>query len=99
VFLNVSVASGTGGLTVRVEYYDPVTNTWFFGPFAPVAPRTTTGTFLCMFGSGIAIGSNSSINSALTGYIGAVMNSRMRITVLAGDASSYTYSLGYELIP
>ena len=98
VFLNVSAASGTGGLIVRVEHYDPVTGTWFSGPYVPSAPKTTTGTLLCMFGSGIAVGSNSSVNASLTGYIGAFLNSRMRVSVLASDASSYTYSVGFELI-
>lgn len=99
VFLNVSVASGTGGLIARLDHYDPVTGTWFSGPYVPSAPKTITGPLLCIFGSGPAVGSNSAVNASLTGFIGAVLSSRMRVSVLANDASSYTYSVGFELIP
>lgn len=52
-----------------------------------------------LFGAGTALGSNSAINLSLTGFIGALMGSQMRVSILASDATSYTYSLGYELIP
>ena len=32
VILNVSVASGTGGLAVRLEFQDPVSGNWYVAP-------------------------------------------------------------------
>lgn len=99
VYLNVSVASGTGGLNARIDYLDPVTGTWFGGVYGPSAPKTTTGTMLILFGDGPAVGTNAAVNPSLTGFIGAILGSSVRVSILASDASSYTYSVGYELIP
>lgn len=98
VFLNVSAASGTGGLNIQIQYLDPVTGTWMNGPYAPNAPKTIIGGFVAMFGPGVSVGTNANLNSSLSGDRGILMGANMRVTVLHSDASSYTYSVGYELV-
>lgn len=52
----------------------------------------------CLLGPGISVGSNVNI---VTGNAdrGIILPSNVRFYAVASDASSYTYSLAYELIP
>lgn len=98
LYLNVSAASGTGGLFLQLQYLDPVSGQWMNGAFAPAAGKTTTGGFFFIVGPGISVGSGAAINAALASDRGTVLGREMRISVLHSDASSYTYSLGYEML-
>lgn len=98
-YLNVTAASGAGGLIIMVQYLDPTSGLWMSSLYAPSAPRTTTGTFSFAMGRGISAGTGSTINTSNAADRGAILGSAMRLSVLHSDASSYTYSLGYELVP
>lgn len=91
VYLNVTVASGTGGLTVIVEARDPVTLN--FQPIlTAAAPVIATGLYTYFVYPAAAAGSGDTLS--INSHIGT--NYRIRVAV--GDASSYTYSLGLDKI-
>ena len=89
VFLNVTAASGTGGLTVRVQAKDPVSGNYFSINSAPTAVTSTTSNGY-LIGPGVSAGGTQATSSVLPRTI--------RIQVQVGDSSSYTYSVGYSLI-
>jgi hypothetical protein len=91
VFLNVTVASGTGGLSVLVQGIDPTSGSGF-NLIAATAAVTTTGQFSYELypGSTTAGSVTQRAAGALPRTWGGVM--------LVGNASSYTYSVGYSLI-
>jgi hypothetical protein len=90
--LNVTVASGTGGLTPVVQWQDP-TYTGAFQP-APITlltcpTVTSTGTYTYTIGPGASLaptGGTAVLDSTLP-------QAGVTVTVNHGDASSYTYSL------
>jgi len=92
VFVNITVASGTGGLRVGIRSVDPVTavatqvNTF-------MSPRTTTGVLFhqLALGLGAATGNVSDNTNAL-------VPRQFSIQIAHSDSSSYTYSVGYSLI-
>lgn len=94
VYLAVTVASGTGGLTMRIRGIDPVS-----GSAVPLLTATTaiTATGSTAYCIGVGVGA---VSGATVGVIGGVpLPDTIRIDVVHGDASSYTYSVGYSLIP
>lgn len=92
----ISSASGTGGLILFPEHQCPITGTWNRFWNYPASPRTTVGNLMVQIGRGIGTQSGG----GLTGLgLFATLCGRMRFTVNHADASSYTYSLGRELIP
>lgn len=95
IFLNVTAASGTGGLRPTIDFLDPVSGNWRGLVACFSAAVTATGTTPFAAGPGIGSGQGFAINSG--GWVGVPMSSQLRITVSHLDASSYTYSLGYEL--
>lgn len=90
VFLNVTVASGTGGLQVQVMAKDPVSGSYFA---LNAAPTAVTGTGLKLY----VVDPGSSGGNA-TQATEASLPRTFRITVTHGDGSSYTYSVGYALV-
>lgn len=96
LFLNVSSASGTGGLRVGLQYLDPESGTWLTLVNFDTAALTATGTRV--YCAGIGIGTIASGTASGFGSIAGVpLTSQMRIAVTHLDASSYTYSIGYEI--
>jgi hypothetical protein len=95
VYLNVTAASGTGGLTARLFGVEPTTSAIATSAAASTA-ATTVGTRIFHFGPGVG-----TVNGATVAWGAAAvcLGSRFQIQVLHGDASSYTYSVTYELIP
>jgi hypothetical protein len=89
VFIDVTVASGTGGLTIVVQGIDPISGT-AVTIFTASAALTTTGTRMYTLYPGITVGGNQAQSS--------VIPRTFRILVNHGDASSYTYSVGYSLL-
>lgn len=98
LYINITAASGTGGLSVFPEYQDPVSLAWnrLWNYPATAARLTSNGLYLAVVGDGYGVQSGGVIQG---GFVSAPLGSVMRITVNHGDASSYTYSVGYELIP
>lgn len=94
LFLNISAASGTGGLRLFVEYQDPISGLWRTPVVIPSAAVTSVQMVPVLIGPGL--GTLSSASVALGGIGGLPLSSQMRVTVSHGDASSYTYSLGFE---
>ena len=90
VTVNVTTASGTGGLTVRIQGIDPVAGTAFPLNTAPSA-ITATGLYSYLLYPG-ASGGGTTQATAL------VLPRTWNVQVSAGDSSSYTYSVGYAQI-
>lgn len=88
--LNVTVASGTGGLKLQFQEQDPVSGNWVSVNTAPAA-ITATGTFLYQIGAGV--GAGSSPNSNASQFCTLALSTPWRVQVTAGDSSSYTYSV------
>lgn len=94
--LNVTVASGTGGLIVRICATDPISG----NPVVlnvDVAAITTTGRYGFELGSGAsttAPGGSGFLHQRTAGKLPSTWQAR----VTHGDGSSYTYSLSYMLI-
>jgi hypothetical protein len=100
LFLNVTSASGTGGLTLFIEHLDPVSNLWAVTAVQSAAAITTTGLRPYLIGSGVAVGTNmGAAGSPVFADRGHLLTSAFRVRINHGDATSYTYSVGYELIP
>ena len=89
IFLNVTAASGTGGLTLQLRGYDGFGNVANF--FAASAAVTATGTFVYVVSA-----------ATLTAAAGVTQVAQMAvpqfvdIQVSHGDSSSYTYSVSAE---
>lgn len=93
VFLNVSVASGTGGLTTRLRWYDPVSGSQSTLHSDPAAV-TATGNFIYAYG----LGCTGPIGLSLKAVYSIPVPRTFDVTIVHGDASSYTYSVGYALL-
>lgn len=93
IHLYVSAASGTGGLTLRIAGYDPVTGFTMYLNSTPTA-ITATGISGYMLYPGIALGTTVNMNQV----IGVALPRTWKVDVFHGDTSSYTYSVGFSLI-
>lgn len=89
VFLNVTAASGTGGLQLRWLVADPVSGTLPYMNAAPTAITTVTTAVYIVYPGGAGVGAQA-VNMPLP--------RSWAIEVQHADASSYTYSVGYALI-
>lgn len=91
VFLNVTAASGTGGLVVRVQAKDPVSGQYMNINAAPTAITANGSTLYIVYPGSSGTGA-AALSTAM------VIPRTFRISVTHNDASSYTYSVGYSLI-
>lgn len=92
VFLDVTSASGSGGLALRINAHDQVSGNPVALNSAPTAV-TAAGTYsyaLYPFG---AISGN--VTQATSAYLPELFS----VSVAVGNSTSYTYSLGYCLLP
>lgn len=94
LILNVSAASGTGGLTVTFLATDPVSGAQFLLNANPTAV-TGTGTYVYELYPGA---STAGPTGAVAQRTAGILPRTWTVKVFHGDASSYTYSVGYELI-
>ena len=90
VTLNVTAASGTGGLTVHLQWVDPQGLLVVDLFVAPVAVKAV-GTYSYNFGSTVAF-------NGTTDFYGSLPIGHLQVQVVHGDASSYTYSVTGFLI-
>jgi hypothetical protein len=95
-YLNISSSSGTGGLRLIPEYLDPVSGLWRAPIQTGAANTTLVGLVPYMFGPGLGTLMTATANVGVVAAIPLV--SAMRFSVIPTDASSYTYSLGYEAL-
>lgn len=97
LWLNITVASGTGGLTLYIQGFDPVSGAAVLLNAAPTA-IIATGTYAYELRPGA-----TTAGAAGTGRVqqrtAASLPRTWRIEVIHGNGSSYTYSVGYALIP
>lgn len=95
--LNITVASGTGGLILRFVATDP-TSTNPIVLNVDISPAiTTTGRYgfeLSPGSSTAAAGGNGFLHQRTAGRLPLTWHARITV----GDASSYTYSVGYMLL-
>lgn len=91
VFLNVESASGTGGLTVRINAHDYASSQAIPLNTAPTAV-TATGSYIYAL---YPLALSGAVTQSTAGYLPRAFS----VSVSVGDASSYTYSLGYCLLP
>lgn len=89
VTLDITVASGTGGLTLVIESQDSASGK-FVTILAGVANLIVTGTTQYKVYPGLTPAANAVAND--------IIPRNFRIRVAVGDASSYTYSVGYQLV-
>lgn len=92
VMLNVTAASGTGGLQVRVQAKDPVSGNYLGINSAPAA-ITAVGMQVYVLYPGA-----NTTNTDIAQVSGLLVPRTLRIFVSHGDGSSYTYSVSYALI-
>jgi hypothetical protein len=96
VTLNVTVASGTGGLKVRIRYKDSVTGIYYVLSESTLIVTATGGwVYQHAPGTGTTV-------TAILGNLGSaagLLTDTIRIEIIHGDASSYTYSVNYVLVP
>lgn len=88
-YLNVTAASGTGGLTLRYAFRDPLSGVYANVNAAPT-PVTAVGGFVYVLYPGATGGG--------TQVTGGPAPRTFRISVFAADGSSYTYSVSYCLL-
>lgn len=96
VYLRISVASGSGGLTVTIRSNDPVENQIVQLSNSPTA-ITAVGAYAFELYPG-ASGTAGSGNGSVVQRTAAALPRIWYVTVTHGDGTSYTYSLGYKLI-
>jgi hypothetical protein len=89
VTLDISAASGTGGLQIRIAVKDPVSGNYANLNALPTAVITISTTTYLLY-PGATTGATQTTNGALP--------RTFRISTAVGDASSYTYSVGYTII-
>lgn len=89
VILNVTVASGTGGLTLEIDGKDPGSGTYY--ALLTGTSVTTTGQKVYRVYPGLTASANATASD--------VLPKTWRVKITAGDASSYTYSVGAILLP
>lgn len=89
VFLNVTAASGTGGLTLRIQAKDPISGA-YGNLLSASAAVVATGMSIYLLYPGGASGGTQGVTGPLP--------RTWRISMNVGDASNYTYSVGYSLV-
>ena len=92
VVLDVTSASGTGGLTLRINAQDSAGSVSVPLNSAPTAVTATGTTSYALYPFG-------AISGALTQSTSGYLPREFSISVTHGDSSSYTYSVGYCLLP
>jgi hypothetical protein len=91
VYLNVTAASGTGGLTLTIQAKDPVTGTYQTLNSAPTAV-TATGFKTYELYPGAAT------TGGLTQAVQQPLPRTWRVQVAHGDSSNYTYSVSASVL-
>lgn len=90
-YLNITAASGTGGLSLVLEEQDPVSGTW--NQLAATTGTTSTGLVTLKIKPAIAAIAASATKVASQDILPPIW----RLRVAVGDSSNYTYSLGVVL--
>jgi hypothetical protein len=92
VFLRVSIASGTGGLQLKIQGRDPVTNVGLDLNILPTS-ITAAGWYIFEIYPGV-----NGTSTYVTQVTSGILPRSWQVLVTHIDGSSYTYSVGYSLI-
>lgn len=92
-WLDVTAASGTGGVRVQIATVDPIFGN-VIGGYQFGVLQTTVG----LTTGFIYPGAESAQANAFVASLGLVVPPRFRLSVNVGDATSYTYRLSYAFI-
>lgn len=92
VVLDVTAASGTGGLTLRINAHDQASSQAVPLNAAPTAVTAVGTTSYALYPFGAVAGG---VTQATEFYLPRMFS----ISVTHGDSSSYTYSVGFCLLP
>lgn len=92
LFLNITVASGTGGVKPRIFPIDPVSGV--SGNQLNADPAFITANGLYVFELYPGVSSGGGLQQVQSG----VLPRNFLVSIVHGDSTSYTYSLGYALI-
>lgn len=90
LYLSVTSASGTGGLTLQLRGYDKESGSAAV-IFADASGITATGLYVFEIGPAVAA-SDSHRRAVLNAFLPVVWD----VNVVHGDSSNYTYSLSAE---
>lgn len=88
VFFNITAVSGTGGLTLSIQWKDPVSGTTYSNLLVGSALTTAGARIYQVYPAA----------SGGTASTGAALPRTWRVSVAHGDASNYTYSVGYAYV-
>jgi hypothetical protein len=92
VILNITAASGTGGLQIFIQGKDPVSGNYYNLNATPTAVVATGQTIFEVY-PGIG-----PISGGITQRTSGALPRTFRIQVVHGDASNYTYSVGAAIL-
>lgn len=93
VALNVTAASGTGGLQLQIQGKDSaISNTYYAINATPVAVTTTGVTVYDLYPGALTV------QGGITQVTAGLLSRVFRMNVIHGDASSYTYSVSFDAI-
>ena len=94
VFLDVTASeSGTGGLQVIIECQDPVSGKWFQ---INATPTAVTAVSKGIYVVGMNVGATATGDIKQLTQVPLTNNWRVRVAV--GNATKYTYSLGFAVL-
>lgn len=91
IYLDVTAASGTGGLQIQIRTTDPQNNDTYQLNATPVAVTGITRNLYVLYPG--AAGTQGSITQSTN----APLPRNWYIQIVHGDSTSYTYSLSYSL--
>lgn len=98
VYVFVSAASGTGGLRIAIRGRDPVTTNYMQLGITNT-PMVAVGNQVAVFGQGVGSVIQASIGAGVNGCLSTFLPDVVRVEIVHGDLSNYTYSVGYCLVP
>lgn len=92
VYMNVSAASGTGGVKAQLRCYDTLGNPYAMHGGGTAKTATGKYAYIVYPGGAAAAGDIMDVSNV-------PMGEQFDVLVTHGDGSSYTYSVDVELIP
>lgn len=92
VYLNVTANSGTSALLLRINAVDPASGVAVPLNVAPTVVNTAAMFTYLLYPSG---GTSTAVTQLSNGF---ALPPEFTLTIAVGDASSSTYSLGFELL-
>ena len=96
IYMSVTAASGTGGLTINIEAVDPASGSVEFLNSSPAAITAITGNLAIYLLYPGASSTNAGIN--VHQVTSGILPATWRVRVTPGDSTNYTYSIGASLI-